>query len=64
MIDEDRTFENEVRFNNDRFGVKNNRKNNKGNIPLDLASSNTQKIQKEKVDGICLNNDNLCVCRR
>ena len=64
MIDEDRTFENEVRFNNDRLGVKKNRKNIKGNIPLDLASSNTQKIQKEKVDGICLNNDNLCVCRR
>ena len=49
---------------NDRLGFKNNRENNKGNIPLDLASSNTQKIQKEKVDGICLNNDNLCVCRR
>ena len=49
---------------NDRLGVKNNRENNKGNIPLDLASSNTQKIQKEKVDGICLKNDNLCVCRR
>ena len=63
MIDEDRTFENEVRFNNDRFGVKNNRKNNKGNIPLDLASSNTPKIQKEKVNGICLNDDNMCICR-
>ena len=24
MIDEDRTFENEVRFNNDRLGVKKN----------------------------------------
>ena len=63
MIDEDRTFENEVRFNNDRFGVKNNRKNNKGNIPLDLASSNTPKIQKEKVNGICLNDDNMFICR-
>ena len=63
MIDEDRTYENEVRYNNDRFGVKNNRKNNKGNIPLDLASSNTPKIQKEKVNGICLNDDNMCICR-
>ena len=63
MIDEDRTYENEVRFNNDRLGFKNNRKNNKGNIPLDLASSNTPKIQKEKVDGICLNDDNVCICR-
>ena len=49
---------------NDRLGVKKNRDIYKGNFPLDLASSNTQKIQKEKVDGICLNNDNLCVCRR
>jgi len=63
MIDEDRTYENEVRFINDRLGVKNNRENNKGNIPLDLASSNTQKIQKEKVNGICLNDDNVCLCR-
>ena len=63
MIDEDRTYENEVRFNNDRLGVKNNREDNKGNIPLDLASSNTPKIQKEKVDGICLNDDNVCICR-
>ena len=63
MIDEDRTYENEVRFINDRLGVKKNRENNKGNIPLDLASSNTQKIQKEKVNGICLNDDNMCLCR-
>ena len=48
---------------NDRLGVKKNRKDNKGNIPLDLASSNTPKIQKEKVDGICLNDDNVCICR-
>ena len=57
MIDEDRTYENEVRYNNDRLGVKKNRKNNKGNIPLDLASSDTQEIQKEKINGICFNND-------
>ena len=63
MTEEDRTFENEVRFNNDRLGAKKNRKDNKGNIPLDLASSNTPKVQKEKVDGICLNNDNVCICR-
>ena len=48
---------------NDRLGIKNNRENNKGNISLDLASSNTPKIQKEKVDGICLNNNNVCSCR-
>ena len=51
-------------FINDRLGVKNCRENNKGNIPLDLASSNTQEIQKkEKVNGICLNDDNVCLCR-
>ena len=53
MIDEDRTFENEVRFNNDRFGVKNNRKNNKGNIPLVLESPNSKKMEKkEELNGI------------
>ena len=63
MIDEDRTFENEVRFNNDRLGVKKNRKNIKGNIPLDLASTSTPKILQEKeIDGICINIDYVCCC--
>ena len=62
MTDEDRTYKIEVRIYNDRFGVKNNRKNNKGNIPLDLASSNTPKIQKEKVNGICADDNHVCVC--
>ena len=64
MIDEDRTYENEVRFNNDRLGVKKNRKDNKGNIPLDLESSNAPKIQKEKVDGVCSDDNHVCVCGR
>tara|TARA_R100001443_G_scaffold33474_1_gene47410 strand:+ start:322 stop:501 length:180 start_codon:yes stop_codon:yes gene_type:complete len=59
MIDEDRTYENEVRYNNDRLGVKKNRSNYKSNIPLDLASSDTQEIQKEKINGIFFNNDNM-----
>ena len=63
MIDEDRTYENEVRYNNDRLGGRKDRKSIKGNISLDLESSNTPKIQKEKVDGICLNNNNVCDCR-
>ena len=63
MIDEDRTYENEIRFNNDRLGVKKDRSNYKGNIPLDLASSNAPKIQKEKVNGICFNYGNVCLCR-
>jgi len=63
MIDEDKTFENVVRFINDRLGVKKDRNNYKGNIPLDLASSNAPKIQKEKVNGICADDDNMCICR-
>ena len=47
---------------NDRLGVKKNRKDYKGNIPLDLASSNPSQIQKEKVNGICLNHDYVCFC--
>ena len=62
MIDEDRTYENEVRIINDRLGVTKNRKNNKGNIPLDLESSNAPKNKKEKVNGICADNDHVCVC--
>ena len=53
MIDEDRTFENEVRFLNDRLGIKNNRENNKGNIPLVLESPNSKKMEKkEELNGI------------
>ena len=62
MIDEDRTYENEVRLNNDRLGVKKNREDNKGNIPLDLESSNAPKIQKEKVNGVCSDDNHLCIC--
>ena len=39
MIDEDKTYENEVRLNNDRLGGRKDRKNSKVNIPLDLAST-------------------------
>tara|TARA_R100000734_G_C3226118_1_gene35829 strand:+ start:159 stop:350 length:192 start_codon:yes stop_codon:yes gene_type:complete len=50
MIDEDRTYENEVRFINDRLGIIEDRKNNKGNIPLVVESPNTKKMEKEKID--------------
>ena len=64
MIDEDRTYENEVRYNNDRLGGRKNRKSIKGNIPLGLESTGTPKIlQEEKVNGICINNNNVCDCR-
>ena len=65
MIDEDRTYENEVRLNNDRLGVKKNREDNKGNIPLDLESTSTPKIlQEEKVNGVCSDDNHVCVCGR
>ena len=60
MIDEDRTYENEVRYNNDRLGSRKNRKNSKINIPLVLESTNSQEIlQKEKINELCSNNDNM-----
>ena len=60
MIDEDRTYENEVRFNNDRLGGRKDRKDSKVNIPLDLESTGTPKIlQKEKVNEFYINNDNM-----
>ena len=53
MIDEDRTYENEVRFDNDRLGIKKNRENYKGNIPLVLESPNSKKMEKkEELNGI------------
>ena len=53
MIDEDRTFENEVRFHNDRLGIKNNRKDYKGNISLVLESADSSKMEKkEELNGI------------
>ena len=60
MIDEDRTYENEVRFNNDRLGGRKNRKDSKINISLDLESTGTPKIlQKEKVNEFYINNDSM-----
>ena len=48
MIDEDRTYENEVRIYNDRLGSRKDRKNIKVNIPLDLESTNPQEILQEQ----------------
>ena len=50
MIDEDRTFENEVRFNNDRLVSRNNRQYSKVDISLVLESTNAQKNEKEKIN--------------
>ena len=60
MIDEDRTYENEVRYNNDRLGGRKDRKDSKVNISLELESTNSQKIQKkEKVNEFYTYNDNM-----
>jgi len=60
MIDEDRTYENEVKYNNDRLGGRKDRKDSKVNIPLDLESTGTPKIlQKEKINEFYINNDNM-----
>jgi len=64
MKDEDRTYENEVRYNNDRLGGRKDRKDSKVNIPLDLESTSTSKIlQKEEINGICTNDVYVCICR-
>ena len=50
MIDEDRTYENEVRFNNDRLVGRKNRQDSKVNISLVMEIANAQKDEKEKID--------------
>jgi hypothetical protein len=60
MIDEDRTYENEVSYNNDRLDIKQDRKNNEINISLDLESKIPKKLQKkEKINEIHVNNVSL-----
>ena len=48
MIDEDRTYENEVRYNNDRLGGRKDRKDSKVNIPLDLRVQVHRKYYRKK----------------
>ena len=50
MIDEDRTYENEVRYNNDRLVGRKNRQDSKVNISLVMESTNAKKDEKEKID--------------
>ena len=60
MIDEDRTYENEVSFKNDRLDIKQDRKNYEINISLDLESKIPKKLQKkEKINEVHVNNVNL-----
>ena len=47
-------------FNNDRLVFDKGREDNKINIPLVLESTNSQEIlQKEKINELCFNNDNM-----
>ena len=60
MIDEDRTYENEVSFKNDRLDIKQDRKNYEINISLDLESKIPKKLQKkEKINEVHVNNVSL-----
>ena len=63
MIDEDRTYENEVRFNNDRLVSRKNRKYSKVDISLVLESTDSKKMEKEKINGVCTYYDYVCLCR-
>jgi hypothetical protein len=47
---------------NDRLGIKKNRSYYKGNIPLDLASSNPTQIQKEKMNEMDIVIPNMFSC--
>ena len=48
MIDEDRTYENEVRIYNDRLVNRKDSQNIKVYISLDLESTNSQEVLQEK----------------
>ena len=51
-------------YNNDRLDSRKDRKDSKINISLELESTGTPKIlQKEEVNGICINHNNVCDCR-
>ena len=48
---------------NDRLVFSKGREDNKVNIPLVLESTDSKKMEKEKINGVCTNNDNVCLCR-
>ena len=62
MTDEDRTYENEVKYNNDRLGGRKDRQSCKINIPLVLESTDSKKMEKEKINGVCTYYDYVCLC--
>ena len=49
---------------NDRLVFDKGREDNEVNISLVLESTSTSKIlQKEEVNGICTDDDHVCICR-
>ena len=50
-------------LNNDRLVFDKGRKDNKSNISLVLESTDSKEMEKKEVNGVCINNDNMCICR-
>ena len=49
-------------LNNDRLVFDKGREDNKINIPLVLESTDSKKMEKEEINGVCINYDYLCLC--
>ena len=49
-------------FKHDRLGGRKDRQNFKGNISLVLESTDSKKMEKEEINGVCINYDYLCLC--
>ena len=50
-------------LNNDRLVFDKGREDNEVNISLVLESTDSKKMEKKEVNGVCINNDNVCLCR-
>ncbi len=48
-------------LNNDRLVFDKSRENNKVNISLVLASTDSKKMEKEKINGVCTYYDYVCL---
>ena len=46
-------------LNNDRLVFDKGREDNKSNISLVLESTDSKKMEKKEVNGVCINNDNM-----
>ena len=50
-------------LNNDRLVFDKGRKDNKINIPLVLESTDSKKMEEEKINGVCTYYDYVCLYR-